>query len=542
MWYSAFVKKNLFPSFLILPIVAICLSACTVADLFGVKSSDPSSISIETNYSEDFDAKGIGYYQAKGDKSITPFTYRDVNYSCGMDNIPSSGESKLLCVPVEFTDYPFVGGSKSAYSSKEQLMSDLNIAFNGEPEDTGYWESVSSFYSKSSYGKLSFTVDILDIYQTNETISEFYQADINCRDEDGNRIDAGHVVETLNAVVESIRAEKGDSFLQQYDSDQDGWIDGIIMIYSCPDFRSDLSGVGKIDRSGNTFWAYAYWAAAEYGDIEVPIGNLFFWASHSFLHEAVKKPKVDCHTFIHEFGHMLGLDDYYPNGTNWNAAGGLMMMDENILDHDMFSKTALGWTEPFIVTGKKNVTLTINPSQNNGDCIILPAGKCWNQTAFSEYLILDLYTPYGLNEKDSLVPYSNRSAGYTQAGIRIYHVDARLVSYTPPSTWTYYLKDHLTNPKHISYVVAASNCYKDSSRCDDSFSLLAMVDAANEKNFRRGAMADNDSLFQTGDTFTFQKYRSYFPNGDKWNDGSSSSVSITFDSVSATSATISFSF
>ena len=496
------------------------------------------------NYKSDFDPKEIGYYHAKDDKKLTSFTYRDINYSCGMDNIISEGKAKLLCVPVEFTDYPFYGAANSPYSSKAEMQEDFNIAFNGEPEDTGYWESLSSFYKKSSYGKFDLNVDLCDVYQTNLTADAFAQADANYHDESGMLVQAGKVIETLQSIVERLRSSKGDAFLKQYDNDQDGWIDGIIMMYSCPDFKSD-SVIRRIDPSGMTYWAFAYWAALELGEPSTPTANLFFWSSYNFLHEAAKKPKVDCHTIIHEFGHMLGLDDYYPSGTsNWNAAGGLCMMDENILDHDMFSKTALGWTEPYVVTGKKNITLTIKPSQTSGDCIIVPAGDSWNQTAFSEYLILDLYTPYGLNEKDSTYSYSSRTLGYNIPGVRLYHVDARVASYSnyPSPTWTYYLKDSLQNPQRLSYQVAASNCYKGTGRCDDSFSLLSIVDAANVKNFRRGAMADNDCLFQSGDVFTFQKYRSYFPNGDRWNDGSSSTVSIVFNSVSANLAEISFSF
>ena len=539
MWYSALVKKKSFLLSLILPLAVTLLSGCTIYDLFGVSDSKPGTSTQEGNYRTDFDPNGIGYYRAKGDKKMTPFTYRDINYSGGMDNIVSNGDAKLLCVPIEFTDYPFYGNSKSPYRSEEEMMSDFDIAFNGESEDTGYWESLSSFYEKSSYGKFGLHVDFADIYKTGETVSEFRSKDASSLKE------AGHIIETLEKVVEGLRSSKGNDYLKQYDTDKDGWIDGIIMIYSCPDFRSD-SSIQRIDASGSTFWAFCYWAAEDYGKVSAPTSNLFFWASNSFFHEVAKKPRVDCHTIIHEFGHMLGLDDYYPApGSSWNAAGGLMMMDENILDHDLFSKTALGWTEPYVVNGKKDLALTISPSQLNGDCIVIPASNSWNQTAFSEYLILDLYTPSGLNSLDSTRAYSSRTLGYDVPGIRMFHVDARLKAYqmntaTKKAEWVYYYKDSL--PSNATFQVAATNCYKDSSRCDENYSLLAMVDADNTKNFRRGAVADNDSLFQTGDTFSFTKYRAYFPNGEKWNDGSSSSVTITFSEVKADSATINFTF
>ncbi len=545
MWYSALVKKSRLLCLLILPLLSTCLSGCAIFDLFGSSETPIQSGSGKISRG-DFDAKGLGYYRARGEQTLTPFSYRDVNFSCGMDCVSSSGQVKLLCVPVELSDYPFYGGTKSPYLNEEAMRQDLDIAFNGEAEDTNYWESLASFYKTSSYGKLDISVEIGDIYRTGETVRQFREKDQNVVDEEGQPVEAPHVVETLNNIVEDIRQKKGNDYVKRFDTNSDGWVDGIVMIYSCPDYQSDTYIGNTIDTSGQTYWAFCYWAAESYGKASNPTGNLFFWASHSFLHEAARYPKVDCHTFIHEFGHMLGLDDYYPMTSTpnaWNAAGGLLMMDENILDHDLFSKTALGWTEPYVVTGKKTVALTINPSQQSGDCIIIPARSSWNQTAFAEYLILDLYTPYGLNELDSTVAYAGkRELGYSTFGVRLYHVDARLVSISYSSQkWTYYYGDSLNKTDYFQ--VAASNCIKDESRCRKDFSLLSLIDAQNKKSFRGGDIADNGCLFQTGDVFNFQSYRAYFPNDKKWNDGSdASNLQIFFTSVSAESAKIEFRF
>src|SRR5574344_1487142 len=66
------------------------------------------------------------------------------------DALNSKGNLKALLLPVEVTDYPF----------SEKTMTDMNLAFNGESADTKYWESVYSYYNKSSHGALSLKTTI----------------------------------------------------------------------------------------------------------------------------------------------------------------------------------------------------------------------------------------------------------------------------------------------------------------------------------------------------------------------------------------------
>ena len=63
--------------------------------------------------------------------SINPYT------------LPSTGNSKVLVIPIAFENYP----------KTEEMRTRINKAFFGTSEDTG-WESLQSYYQKSSYGKL----------------------------------------------------------------------------------------------------------------------------------------------------------------------------------------------------------------------------------------------------------------------------------------------------------------------------------------------------------------------------------------------------
>ena len=71
---------------------------------------------------------------------------------------------------------------------------------------------------------------------------------------------------------------------------------------------------------------------------------------------------VDAHTFIHETGHLLGLDDYYDYNDYRGAKGGLYgadMMDNNIGDHGSVNKLLLGWIEPTVVCGAGEINIDL---------------------------------------------------------------------------------------------------------------------------------------------------------------------------------------
>ena len=90
------------------------------------------------------------------------------------------------------------------------------------------------------------------------------------------------------------------------------------------------------------------------------------------------------------------------------------------LQHDIATKFALGWLHPYVVNGACD--LTLRPSQTSGDCLLFPAkGSTWNGSAFTEYLLLELYTPTGLNELDATTAYSYHPQGYTLPGVRLLH-------------------------------------------------------------------------------------------------------------------------
>ena len=401
----------------------------------------------------------------------------------------SQGTYNVLVVPVEFSNEKFTS----------QELTDLGNVFNNKSA-TG-WESVSSYYQKSSYGKLNMTFDIADKVTLNYSSSYF----------DGGN-DAGEDI--LKLALDKLDA-RGINF-GNYDYDNNGVVDGVYIIYSAP-----------ID--GDYYWAYVNWAQQElvYDNLDV---YTYLFASVDFMYEDIETSGSDyaidglvlnASTYIHETGHMLGLDDYYDYNPETGSNKGLGcadMMDYTVGDHNAYSKLMLGWVKPTVVT--QTQTVKINAFESSGQFIIVLLD--YDGTYFSEYLIIDLYSATGLNEMHANIEGSLLYSG-EQFGARIYHVDATIA-----------------NPYSDDYC-----SFTDNNNSMTSDALIQLVEADGDKNFDSDKEYDNgqyyyyasfDDLWQTGDVFSDIQ-----PNYTR-HDGMQINFDITFDSVTATSATITITF
>ena len=258
-------------------------------------------------------------------------------------------------------------------------------------------------------------------------------------------------------------------------------------------------------------------------------------------------------------GHVFGADDYYNTDevTSYTAkhdepSGSNIMMSHNICDHDAFTKLAYGWVDPYVVTD--SCTITITPSQVSGDCIIL--ADSWNGTAFDEYIIFELYTPTGLNEKDAKTTY-NSIPGINGYGIRAYHIDARLVKTEDGQTSSGFLTDaemqnwDATIKKYDDqyYFYTGYTNSKGYDIASNNYSLIQLIQRGKTNTLKNNTVnnpvyAKASDLFKTGDTFDLASYRAFFPRATSTNavlnNGSKLNYTVTFDSVTATSATITF--
>ena len=476
---------------------------------------------------------GSGTYAALEASSEVNLTAYDVSVNQGKGGLQSTGTMDTLVIPVSFTDYPY----------DDKTLGVLEIAFNGDGAETRYWESVRSFYYESSFGQLTLNADIAPVYETGMKANEYMELHSNS----GRRS-----LDLMREAVSDFVENGGDT--SKYDNDQDGYIDALYIIYSCPSFNSEEGQQAGLD---SEFWAFTYWD--QFASLkEYPVGNAYVFASAGFLHEG-SLTGIDAHTYIHETGHLLGLEDYYNyDAVNNNVSvdekyryyaplGGYDMMDYNLLDHNAVSKWLLGWTNPRVVTGDLEfpLRLEMDSSFDTGDFIALvPSFEEYNGTPYGEYIVLELYEPKGLNYLDSVNGYSGYAPGPDRVGLRIYHVDTRLYrrSGNLYSAAEAFPTRELIERKpgqatSVRYVVGANNT--PSNSIDEGYRQLELIDSSGKANFSGGVQNspfyDPSSVFFTAkngkNRFDMASFAGFFENGTLLNSGDEFGYSLEVESL-----------
>lgn len=378
--------------------------------------------------------------------------------------MPSQGIVNALVVPIAFSDYP-------ADKSNVTLEDIENVFFGSE--ETVDWESVRSYYDKSSYGQLSIQGEVLTWYEARKPAKEYENYD-----------------NLLGLLEEVLRyhQRQGVNFTH-LDSDNNGYIDAIYFLYTHP--------VNDSDPFSN-WWAFQ----SEFENVttigERKVGR-FVFAGLDFL-SSVTGSRLDATTYIHETGHLLGLDDYYDYDDQVGPSGGLGksdMMEINVGDHNSFSKLLLGWIEPMVVLSDANIPLL--PLMTQGDVILLT--NEWHNSIFDEYLLIDIYSPTDLNIIQSVTYNKNTCEttydfgcnnylpSFSQAGARMYHVNGILGS-----------------GQDLGY-------YDTIFKYNNSVSAIKqikLIEADGRRDIEEIGYAEDDDLFMNEDHFNLQTRSNYF--------------------------------
>lgn len=434
----------------------------------------------------------------------------------GYEILPSIGEQKVLVIPVFFEDYVIA----SCIEDTDNALDHINTAFFGQSTETG-WESVKSYYYESSYGKLDITGQVTSWFSINKKLLEVASM-------------TSYNDPSIYVLREAVKwaKEKYPGIEKEYDVDNDGYIDAVALVYA----NEYYDGTGnqeydkkytdeEIEAIEYLLWAYTYWDYEEAPNLESPVANCYMWLSYDFLWDGeytktdligggIQKTKnvVDTHTYVHEFGHVLGLDDYYSyDAFDDEPLGRLDMMDNNIGDHNAYSKYLLNWIDPILV--EKEGTYTIfGLTTSSKNALLIPADlNNFSYSPFSEYLLIELYTPDGLNRFDSLHRYQGEESSipyhFTKAGIKILHVDSRLVVADEESQTYYYtsvFNDTLTHPSKVQFI-GANNTSSYSINPDHK--LVSLISSDKGRNaFNSNYYATNRDLFIKDDfmsEFTF---------------------------------------
>lgn len=313
----------------------------------------------------------------------------------------TTGEIRGLIILVQFSDVKF-------------KSSDPQAAFTRYMNEEGYHEngmhwSVRDYYVANSMGAFKPTFDVAAPVTLSN--SRAYYGTLQISYDGTNYYDYPD-----SAFIEAIKLikQRGDVDFTLYDNDGDQKVDFVYMIYA---------GIGEADTGVED----AIWPQAAYVNPIAVAGNCSGWSrncyyvSHyacsneisgnAYAHDTSTKILAGIGTFVHEYGHVLGLPDFYNtedmNDQSTPFIWSLMDMGEynSYAENDLLAGTApprltaferysLGWLTPRVLE-KQNGEITLYGIDQN-DAILIPS------TNKNEYFFLDYRAKY-----DEVAPLPN---------------------------------------------------------------------------------------------------------------------------------------
>ena len=477
---------------------------------------------------------------------------------------PSIGDVNILVIPVHTFN--------SKYNTK-QVKDDIYKAFFGDEddEDLGFY-SLSRYYYQSSFEKLNIKGVVTDWFDLES------QTNLKNNGEITQGSNGTIISEILTKATDwAIKTQGID--IKDFDQNQDGSIDSIWLVYDHLNYFNQYAMSLKDgiepneDDLNSAFWNYSSWDFNTIPDLENPTTSAFSWVSFDSLYSGyatyetftigdetqevanfdnLDDIKIDSHVLIHEHGHQLGLEDFYADN-NFRPAGSTTMMDQNIGDLDSYSKMLLGWVTPYVVYGTSQILIPTSDYDDHS-VIVIPSNyqqisesvemAINNNTIdqfryefnpFSEYLMVDLYSPTSLNYQDAYGPYLHgREAMSLSTGVRIYHIDSRIfkcqvVNYDGGQALNYvdgYVWDgnRLANDEAI--LMPISNSKSESINFQlpeefDDFEQIRLLEKSGTNTFDNGNYADGSTLWMKNNApFDILNFGYQFFNGRfTYNDG-----------------------
>jgi len=317
-------------------------------------------------------------------KKLNYFGEESRNKSARRNAFPTSGTRKVLMILAEFDDL----AHQISKDDFNNLMNKEN--YNG----TG---SFRDYYIEASYNQLDVTTITTVWVKVPKTLDYYGKNDEE--DNDSNP------QEFIRHAVDAAEAAGVD--FSQYDNDGDGYVDAVQVIHA---------GFGEeAGANDNTIWSHA-WAlndkAVKYDGVTIN-RYVTFPELRGTTGTGITHIGVICH----EFGHGLGLPDYYDTSDDGDYAGdaaGLGKWDimasgswnnggATPAHHNAYSKYLLGWLDlkEFTQEGEFSVN---NLAQNS------EAYRFYSKTE-NEFFVVENRQKIGF---DSYIPHH---------GMLVYHVD-----------------------------------------------------------------------------------------------------------------------
>ena len=414
--------------------------------------------------------------------------------------------------PIDFTYNTLYEGTLNPEGKVTLLVIPIEID-GGDPMDEDFFvrvkqrlegpyrnqscPDVRQYYLNASYGQSDIEYDIMPIYKLGVTLDEWTS---------GERLQKFKYIYTREAIEYCISNYVEDPRI--YDSDHDGYLDGVICIINEPIDVEYTSGCPR-------YSDYDVSLFADNAKVRMFVDTM----AHCFNDAATYMDNA----VSHELAHCFGIEDYYDYLWMNNYSSFFDLQSSTYGDWNPFSKLSVGWIDPYVITPDvEKVTIRLRNSAEYPDAILIPCGE-WNGTPFDEYLLIDVFSDRGNNsyafascyQKDTM----NDSSG-DEGGVRVYHVDARLMRRDHYSgEGMGWFDDFSGSEKYSKFDVCQAytnststmDTMADSPDRDPDYHLLSLIPGSRDELASDGFFYSS-YLFHAGDVFTMEKYSHFFPN------------------------------
>lgn len=272
---------------------------------------------------------------------------------------------KVLVILVSFSDKAFKKKNADFYSMLNDEIGPIN-------NKSG---SAKQYFQNNSYGQYN---PVFDVYGP-------YTLDNSCAYYGGNYGGSGSDQNAMQMIADAaakMAAEQGNGVFQQYDCDNDGYIDNIFVFYAG---HGENAGGGSNCIWPHQSYVYEGWVSGTTTYGGVTLGN---YACTCELQGASGSSMSGIGPFCHEFSHVIGLPDMYDTGYSghrtcslWDVmdAGNYSNNERTPPAYSSYERFYLGWLTPTLLNQPDNITLE---DLNNGQ------GKAY-LVSESEYHNLD---------------------------------------------------------------------------------------------------------------------------------------------------------
>lgn len=309
-------------------------------------------------------------------------------------NFPLSGSPKSIVILVNFTDVKFT-------YKVEDFQDMLNTS--GYKKNDGIGSARDYFIACSD----SIFSPIFDCYGpvTLSRDQAYYGKNVG----GNNSANADQMVTEACQLVEEMGID-----LAQYDTNNDGRLDNVFIYYA---------GHNEAEHGGdNTIWPHRHVVNSP---IKVSGKTIYDYACTSELRGSTGTSMCGIGTFCHEFGHVLGLPDYYDtddkDGSQYTIGDWDIMCSGSYNGNGKTPPTytagerfQLGWLVPTQL--KKPGQYLLNPLSTSNEAFLIASGEhslTWNNNQ-GEYWLLENRQNVGWDAALSSLPAT---------GMLIWHID-----------------------------------------------------------------------------------------------------------------------